>query len=148
MPTGAKSERPLRLVLDTNTIVSGILWSGAPGHVLALARGNDAELFTSPALVAELRDVLHRSKFRASLQLIGLSAEDVVEQYLDAAELVTPAPISGAAFDPDDDVVLACAVTAAADYIVSGDHHLLSLQEYAGIPIVRAAVLLSGLNQD
>ena len=58
----------MNVVPDTNTVVSGLLWQGAPRDVLALARAGEISLFTSPLLLAELRDVLKRPKFVTRLK--------------------------------------------------------------------------------
>lgn len=65
--------------------------------------------------------------------------------YLQAVELVEPAVIPPTSRDPDDDAVLACAVAAHADFIVSGDADLLVLGAFSGIPIVTAPQALEGI---
>ena len=94
-------------------------------------------LFTSAPLLGELRGVLGREKFSKQLEARGLSAEEVFDGYAALATMVTPAIISPTiASDSTDDVVLATALAAQADAIVSGDAHLLNLKDYQGIPEV------------
>jgi uncharacterized protein len=136
----------MRVVADTNTIVSGLLWYGPPRRVLDAARAGSLELFTSAELLVELGDVLNRAKFISRLRQAGVTPRELVLGYAALAHPVEPVtlePIIQA--DPDDDSVLFCAVAAKADFIVSGDHHLLGLMEYEGIPIVSAARLLAHL---
>jgi putative PIN family toxin of toxin-antitoxin system len=133
----------MRVVADTNTVVSGLMWRGKPRQVLDAARARTISLFTSAALLAELEDVLDREKFARRLALIGHSPRDLVLGYTALATIVTPAVIPSVVLvDPDDDAVLACAVAASAGVVVSGDSHLLALKKYQDIPILTAAELL------
>jgi len=134
----------VRVVLDTNTVVSGLLWDGAPRRLIDAAIDKKIGLYSSQALVTELVGCLLRKKFSRRLTEERLSAPALVERYAMLAELVTPAVISPAvAGDPDDDAVLACAVAATADLIVSGDSDLCNLKSYQRIPIVTAADALA-----
>jgi putative PIN family toxin of toxin-antitoxin system len=133
----------MRIVADTNTIVSGLLWQGAPRQVLDRARAGTFDLYTSGALLAELDNVLLRYKFRQRLMLANLTPRDLVSEFAALATIVEPATIDAVIrVDPDDDAVLACAVAAQAEMIVSGDHHLLQLQSYQHILILTATELL------
>ena len=133
----------MRVVADTNTVISGLLWHGAPRQVLEAAREGAMNLFTSAILLAELEDVLSRGKFSERLALAGVSPHELVLGYAALALVIEPAIIAPViAADPDDDAVLACAIAARAEAIVSGDSDLLSLQEYKGIRILGAADFL------
>src|SRR5438067_1917106 len=115
----------MRVVADTNTIVSGLMWQGPPRRVLDLARNGEIELFTSAALLAELDEVLSREKFRTRLTMASVTANELVIGYASLAVHVEPAVILPVILsDADDDAVLACAVSAQAAAIVSGDSHL------------------------
>lgn len=127
----------MNVVLDTNTVVSGSLWSGAPRQVLDLAHSGVITLFTSPELLAELADVLRRKKFATRLEQASITADELVYGYAAVARTIRPAKIAPVILDdPDDDKVLACAKTAKAEVITSGDNHLLKLKEYEGIHIL------------
>ena len=133
----------MRVVPDTNTVVSGLLWHGAPRLVLDLARRGEITLYTSPDLIAELREVLGRSKLKNRLQLVDVSVRDLTLRYASLAHLVRPGSIPPVILnDPDDDMVLACALAANAEMIISGDLHLRDLKTYQGIPVVTANDLL------
>ena len=133
----------MNIVLDTNTIISGIFWKGAPRQVLDLARSGKFSLFTSPDLLAELADVLRRQKFSERLALADTSVEEIVFGYAALAKTIRPHKIQPViAADPDDDKVLACAQTANAEVIVSGNSHLLDLNEFEGIKIITVNQLL------
>lgn len=126
----------MRLVLDTNAVVSGFLWHGNPGKLIDAARAGSVTLYASAPLLAELRGVLQREKFAKHLQVRGLRATHIFEGYAALATVVVPALVPPVIIDdPDDDAVLACAVAANADLVVSGDPHLLKLEHYEGIPI-------------
>ena len=130
----------MRVVLDTNVVVSGFLWGGVPRQLLQAARENRLRLFTSTPLLLELTDILGRAKFARKLAAAQLSIDQLVERYALLATVVHPAAIAPTILDdPDDDQVLACALAAKAEIIVSGDRHLRDLQEHQGIRIVMAA---------
>ena len=110
----------MRLVLDTNAAVSGLLWHGNPGKLIDAAQAGSVTLYTTAPLLAELHGVLGREKFAKHLQDRGLSAIDIFESYSALTTVIVPAIIPPAIIDdPDDDAVLACAVAAKADLVVS-----------------------------
>lgn len=129
----------MRVVLDTNTLVSGVISSGGPPRrLLDAARTQAFEMCSSTVLLAELLDVLSRDKFAARLAQADLTPLNIVGELRRMARIVAPDNVPRVIEnDPDDDHVLACAVAAQADLIVSGDKHLLSLGgQYKGIRIV------------
>ena len=134
----------MKIVLDTNTVISGLLWKGAPRQILDLARSGSLTLFTSPELLAELANVLERKKFSARLALAETNVDVLVYGYAALAKTIRPAKIKPMIkADPDDDKVLACAKAAKAEVITSGDDHLLNLKEYEGIRILTVNQLLA-----
>ena len=136
----------MRLVLDTNTAISGLLWGGTPGRLIDAGEAGRIELASSPALLAELQGVLSREKFAKQLAQRGLTPGDVFDGYAALVAIVTPANIAPTITrDPADDQVLAAALAAQADLIVSGDAHLLDLKTFHGIEIVIAAVAVGRL---
>ena len=125
------------------------MWYGLPRQVLDEARAGEITLYTTAVLLAELEDTLHRKKFLQRLTKAGLKPRNLILEYGSLATLVEPAKIEPTIIeDPDDDAVLACAVAIKAQAIVSGDHHLLDLGEFQGIPILTAAELLSRLAEN
>jgi uncharacterized protein len=133
----------VRLVLDTNTALSGLLWGGPPGRIIDAADSGRVRLASSAALLAELHGVLHRDKFRTQLERRWLRAADLFDGYAALVTQVAPAAIPPTILrDPADVQVLATAVAAQANLIVSGDNHLLELERFRGIEIVTAAVAL------
>lgn len=109
-------------------------------QILAAAQDGRAELFTSPALLAELHRCLGRSKFARQIGVSGIGRDELFLGYAELATALAPAPIAPVILaDPADDHVLACALAARGDAIVSGDRHLLALDAYRGIPILTPA---------
>ncbi len=133
----------MRLVLDTNTALSGLLWDGAPARLIDAADAGRIEIAGSAPLLAELQGVLSREKFARQIAKRALTVGELFDGYAALVVIVTPAAIAPTiARDPADDHVLACALAADADLIVSGDSHVLDLTIYQGIPIVTAAEAL------
>ena len=130
----------MRLVLDTNLLVSGVIAAGLPRQLVDGAKAGEFELCTSEVLLAELLDVLSRSKFSARLSQAGLTPQSIVDDLRRIAVVVTPAHTPRVVLtDPDDDHVIAAAVTCQADLIASGDKRdLLPLGSFQGIAIVTA----------
>lgn len=138
----------MRVVLDTNIVVSGLLWHGSPRRVLDVAGTGDVTAFVTAELLAELQDVLSRPKFAGRLAQAGVTVTELLVGYAALAVVVAPAAIEPVVVDdPDDDAVLACAIASNAEAIVSGDPHLLALGQYAGIQIWTAAQLLEELSK-
>lgn len=127
---------PLRIVLDSNVIISGILFGGHPGRILEYILDGSVQCFTSLPILDEIREVLQRPKFGFSpdqaLTLIG--------ELHELCHIVVPkVKITAIAADPDDNMILECASTAQADVIISGDTHLLGLTQWEGIQILPPA---------
>lgn len=136
----------MRIVLDTNVVVSALVWGGIPFKLLQAATQGSIELCTSPMLLAELRKVLGRGHLASRLVQQRSSVEEAIGLYGELAIRVSPLSTPRVvADDPDDDHVLACALAAHADWIVSGDRHLLDIRSYQAISIVSAAEAVNRL---
>jgi putative PIN family toxin of toxin-antitoxin system len=129
----------IRVVLDKNVLVSSILSPGAaPGRIVRAWKAGAFELCLSQPLFEEAAEVL----VRPHIQKLSKVGAEQVEELLGLLPRVSffvegPLPVEPViADDPDDDLVLATAVAAGADVIVSGDRHLLDVREHRGIPIV------------
>jgi putative PIN family toxin of toxin-antitoxin system len=132
----------MRIVTDTNVVVSGLLWLGNPGRLLEAAANGRLTLYTSPMLLAELRNTLQYPRLAQRVQRSGLTLDELIARYTNVAIAVQPATLPRVVRDPDDDHVLACALAARADLIVTGDLDLLDLKRFENIPIVTAAETL------
>ena len=134
----------MRVVLDTNVLVSGLLWRGPPHELIQQARSGRMTIVSSTDLLVEFGAVIRRRKFRPALGRSRTDVDRLLREVRHLVEIVrlTPA-LEVISRDPDDDVVLAVAVAARADLIVSGDIDLLILRSYRGIPIVDPASALA-----
>lgn len=136
----------MRIVADTNVIVSAFLWGGTPRRLLDAVEAQHFELFTSRALIAELEDVLMREKFAAQLRQTRFTSAFLIARYTQLATLIAPAEVTAPELrDPKDIHVLACAMAAPAEAIVSGDADLRVLGSYQGIPVLSPADCLRRL---
>ena len=127
-----------RVVFDTNVFLSAFTFGGKPEIAFEMARAGKIQLVISTSILAELASIL-RGKFawddeevRDALMVVGRHAD-----------LVKPGLRLRILEDDADNRILECAVEGRADWIVSGDRHLLGLKEFRGIPIVRVSEFLS-----
>ena len=140
----------MRVALDTNLVVSGLLWGGTPGRIIDWITERTIEAVTSEALIQELVRILDREKFRSKLATKNRTTGQIVALYAQLADIVEPAVLPATIpglLDPDDRHILACAVAARADLIISGDKRVRQIQTYQGIPIVSAAEALRRIEQ-
>ena len=129
----------MRVVADTNVVISGLFWRGPSRSILDAAHSGLVQLFTSAPLLVELEEVLNRPKFVAKLKQANVTPRDLVLGYATLATVINPVKIKPVIIaDPDDDAVLECALSASVDVIVSGDSHLLDLREYLSLRILSA----------
>lgn len=106
----------MRAVIDTNVLLAGLLWHGPPHALLTQVRSGSLGLISSPALLAELTDVLGRPKFDAILQRSNTSLDQALAEVQQLADVINPPPLpQQVCRDPDDDEVLALAIAAQAD---------------------------------
>lgn len=140
----------IRAVFDTNIIVSAMISSkGAPFEVFESWRTQRRfMLVTSPQILGEVMRVLEYPKIKQAYHLDDQAIEQAIltlSRYAD----VTPGEltVNEVEDDPADDMILACAIEGEADFIVSGDKHLLEIGSYRGVSISTAAVFLQTLDQ-
>lgn len=142
--------QPLRLVLDTNVVVAALLWNGPPRRLIDLAlEGEAIELISSPALLDELVHTLGYSKFASRIEAFGTSIATLVANYSALVSVVMPLSVPRVVVDDaDDDHVIAAAVAARAELIVTGDRkHLLPIGSHQGIAIVTAREVLERIEE-
>ena len=129
-----------RLVLDTNVLVSAFLWRGTPGRLIELAGDQTIQPVTSAALLDELAATLAKRKLAKHVTATGLTVSQLVAGFKRLAITVSARQLDErVSRDIDDDAVLACALAARAQFIVSGDEDLLVLGTFKGIPIITVA---------
>lgn len=127
----------MRVVLDTNVWISGWLWGGIPGQLIIMAVNQQITVFASEDLLSELENSLSGGKLQSKIQSLGATVQILVSRTRQLVELspVTPVDVPQLR-DQDDVIIIAVALAANADVIVTGDQDLLTLNEFAGIPIV------------
>ena len=127
----------MRVVLDTSVWVSALLWEGVPHRLLELSESKSITLCATAETLGELREVLRRPKFAAKLAARRTTVEEVMVGVIRLVEVYPAAAVQGAvSADPDDEIFVACALSAGAAYIISGDQHLLDLKQYGATKIV------------
>jgi putative PIN family toxin of toxin-antitoxin system len=130
----------VRAVADTHVLLSGLFWRGRPHALLEQVRAGTLTLITSPALLAELAEVMNRPKFQAILVRSNTDPHQTLGELRRLVEIIDPPPLPApVSRDPSDDEVLALAAASQADLIITGDADLLTLGSHAGIPIIDPA---------
>lgn len=137
----------VKLVVDTNTLLSGTLWNGPPSLLIEALEQGRATLVLSTTLLAEFGDVVGRARFADRLAARNVTPVKLVARLARQAELVSPMslPLPASLRDPKDLIVLAAALSARADAIVTGDDDLLSMESFEGIPILNVRQILERL---
>ena len=138
----------MRAVLDANIFASALMRpQGPPGQILGLLlRQRAFELVMSPPILEEVGRVLHYPRVRKRIA----ATDEELDLWLAALDILA-VPVEGSpqvravAADPEDDKYLAAAMEGMAEFVVSGDEHLLSLGTYEGIRIVTARAFLEVL---
>jgi len=129
----------LKAVVDTNIFVSSLLSrKGRPAEILDSWRDALFILVTSPSIISEINSVLQRPAIKKKYRISTESISKLI-LLLEKDALLVPgvSDVSGVVpEDPSDEIFLSAALDAEAQFIVSGDRHLLDLVEFSGIPIV------------
>jgi uncharacterized protein len=138
----------MKIVPDTNVLVSALIRPrGIPAQILT--HRADFDLLTSREILAELERVLHYDRIQKKYEL----SEETITEYVvsiwdDSTIVEVTKPVTNVSPDPDDDKFLACAEAAGADYVVSGDPHLIDLRSYREIPILTPRQFLTKLQHE
>ncbi len=132
-------------VFDTNVLVSGILRSGKIKTLVDAAVDGRIQLITSEGIIDELARVIKRPKFKLSKEQQNIFVNFVANL---ASVVETKSDFKVIKDDPADDIILNCAFDGKADYIVSGDEHLLKLKNFRGIKIVSQKEMMEALRLD
>jgi putative PIN family toxin of toxin-antitoxin system len=126
----------IRAVADTNVYISALNFGGTPERFLKAAQAGGFQLVISDAIIEEIGKVLRGDKFRWPEEEIAKAQRQIAR----FTERVQPTEtLHVITSDPPDNRILECAAAAQADYIVSGDNHLLRLKQYGKAPVVKVA---------
>ncbi len=135
-------KQELKVVLDTNVWVSALLWGGKPAAIVQAAEEGKVCIFISEGIAAEISEVLAYPKLE-KIYTPELRREDLIEQVLKNARFVkAPSRVHVVEEHPADDKFLDCALAANADYVVSGDKHLLKVVSYKKTKILSVSDFL------
>lgn len=130
----------IKIVLDTNVLISAIVFGGKPRDILEKAIKGQIQLVLSEELIGELSGVLEGRKFKYPSEIMKL----IITELEAIAEVVKPEKkLKVIKKDPEDNRVLECAQKSKADFIVSGDVHLLEFEEFMGTKILTPEAFLS-----
>lgn len=133
----ATAQKPLRVLLDTNIIVSALVFGGKPSQILSLALERKIHVVTSAVLLAELVDVVNK-KFPLSREDLRLFEKQAKKTF----EIVNPKKQTNVLKDSADNRVLEAALEGSCDYIVTGDKELLDLKSFKDTKIITPAEFL------
>ncbi|MCK5845037.1 MAG: putative toxin-antitoxin system toxin component, PIN family, partial [Victivallales bacterium] len=129
----------MRVVLDTNVLISGIFFGGVPEEIINAWHDGLLQIVTSPQILSEYSDVLNR----LSKKHPGIDPEPILALLTTNCECVeSPQLADPVCDDPDDDKFFACAVASRVSVIVSGDSHLLTQSGYHDIVVLRPAEIV------
>ena len=134
----------MRVVIDTNVLISALFWPGKPKQLFNQVRRGKITFLTSEMLLAELKEVLTRVD--KPFTLSAEESERVLVAIRNLAEIIEPHTLVQACRDDADNRILECALDGQADWIVTGDSDLLDLKSFQEIKIAAVADFLSAVN--
>jgi len=139
---GKKEKTAIKVVLDTNMLVSALLFKGDLSKIVDLWKNRIIAPVFSQETFREFKSVLEYPKFSLTGQEIKVIIEEEVLPYFEVVNI--PGKFNGVCRDPDDDKFISCALAASSDIIVSGDKDLLDLGNYKSVRIISASEFLKG----
>lgn len=126
-----------KVVLDINTVISGLLWDRNEAKIIEKAEKGQIQLFTSLEILEELKGVLARKKFTEKLENSELTVEKAITKINLLSTIIEPRrKLRVITADPEDNRILECASVAQVNFIISGDHHLLDLKRFEDVEIL------------
>lgn len=132
----------MKVVVDTNVLISGVFFGGMPSRVLEAWRDGKIDLVVSPGILEEYR----RVGDRLEAQFADVSQEPFLALLVMTAEIIEPPDLSDqVSRDEDDDKFIACAIAGSCQFIISGDRHLLEVSGYQGVKVVRPREFLESV---
>jgi putative PIN family toxin of toxin-antitoxin system len=134
---GKKPKKIIRVVLDTNVLISALLFKGELSRIVGLWQKGKIIPVISKETFDELRTVLEYSKFSLSRAEIKSLIEHDILPFFEVVNVSEH--VKGACRDPEDDKFISCAISANADYIVTGDKDLSHLKKYQSIRMIHAS---------
>lgn len=134
----------MRVVVDTSVWISALLWGGVPGQILYMARTQQIAIFASDVLLQEIETSLRKQKMQRRIQGRGYTVEYFISISQELSEFCPTISVDVPELrDPNDLKILAAAVAANAEVLITGDRDLLILNEFQGIPILKPQDFIS-----
>lgn len=128
----------MKVVVDVNVWISALLWRGVPREIIQLAQANQITIFASEDLFHELETTLKRNKFASKIQSLGLTVEELLDASTEVLNFCPNVSINLPQLrDPKDNHILATALSANAQVLITGDQDLLILNNFMGIAIMK-----------
>ncbi len=140
----------LKVVLDTNTFISGFLWDGNEAELIRLIELDKIQLFISDEIIEEIEKVLEKQKIRIILEKYDIDKNIIINKIIELSTIINPKIRIPICRDKDDNKFIECAFASKANYIVTGDSDLLVLKKYNQIEIITTTnilLLLKKINQ-
>lgn len=134
---------PIKVVVDTNVMVSALLWRGKPHGLIKLVEEKQIILYATIETLTELEGVLQREKFKERIESLATSVDQLMFLVKTLVEIIeVEEVVSYVEVDADDNIFLSCALNSEAKYVISGDAHLLNLKHFEKILIVSVSEFL------
>jgi putative PIN family toxin of toxin-antitoxin system len=148
MWTPSSKKRKLKAVLDTNVWVSAMIWGGLPAEVISAAENKRICIITSEAIIEEINQTLAYPRLRRVYEDAGVNRQELIEAALRIGKLVeVKTKVNVVHEDPADNKFLECAFDGKADFLVTGDEHLLRIGHYKATRIVSVRQFLRILKE-
>jgi len=122
----------MRVVIDTNVVVSALFFGGLPDKLLGLALGGKIQAVASAEIISEYLETYQELAQKTTRRAMG----KVLSEVLEPMEIISPKSKIEICRDPDDNKFINCAVDGKCKYIVSGDKDLLTIKSYKGVKII------------
>ena len=138
----------MRIVADTNIIVSALFWQKQLSKFSELVNKRKIVLRFSPDTITELNRVIFYPAIKTKIEKENLNPVSLIDNLIAASLIVHPTvQVSVIKEDTSDNMFLSCALAAEASFIVSGDKHLLKLKTFSGMPIITPAQFIKIISQ-
>ena len=134
----------IRIVLDTNVLISALLFGGNPRKILELVLAEKIHLLSSPEILKETEGVLSRPKFKLKKSAV----KSMMKELEDICEIVYPSKhFKVVDEDPEDDMLFDCAYAGNADFIISGNDHVVKVKSFQDAKVLFPADFLSKISK-
>lgn len=128
----------MKIVLDTNIFISAFLWQKNAKEIFIFAQNKNVKICANQELLEEFQAVLEYAKFNSCFEKAHKTLHEIIDEVLEIVKIYPSLKFKKIIIkeDPSDDKILSCALSSGADFIISGDKHLLKLKIFEGIPIL------------